>query len=80
MKSYCQKGLSQLKDNATDKRNSVLAGHLRRAVVKYFENFTGSFFDRNSGNEKTLSQMFTCDIWESFQNSYFDRVTPGNCY
>ena len=80
MKSYCQKGLSQLKDNAIDKRNSVLAGHLRRAVVKYFENFTGSFFDRNSGNEKTLSQMFTCDIWESFQNSYFDRITPGNCY
>ena len=80
MKSYCQKGLSQLKDNAIDKRNSVLAGHLRRAVVKYFEIFTGSFFDGNSGHEKTLSQMFTCDIWESFQNSYIDRVTPGNCY
>ena len=80
MKSYCQKGLSQLKDNAIDKRNSVLAGHLRRVVVKYFENFTGSFFDGNSDNEKTLSQMFTCDIWESFQNSYFDRITPGNCY
>ena len=80
LKSYCQKGLSQLKDNAIDKRNSVLAGHLRRVVVKYFENFTGSFFDGNSDNEKTLSQMFTCDIWESFQNSYFDRITPGNCY
>ena len=65
MTNYCQKNLSQLKDNAVEKRSSfpsISVEHLGIAVVKYFENFTGSSSDGYSSKEKSLSQVFTCDF------------------
>ena len=66
MTNHVQK---KMKDNGIEKRSlfhSILVEHLQIAVGKCFENFTGNSFDEDIAKEKSLSQVFTCEILESF--------------
>ena len=76
-------------------RSSHWGCAIKKGVLKNFTKFTGKqlcgslFLSKVAGlrakacnfiEKETPTQMFSCEICEIFENTFFYRTTPGDCF